>query len=176
MFTRLRARGAGAAPEPASTDRTTRTTHIPLAQADAERLPFVSGSFDRVLCVVVLPYVREELALREAARVLRPGGRLVLTAHGAGYYLGLVLGRDMTLKRRLFGAVSLAGTFTARAGVRLPGARFQTIGRLAKTLSGSGARVVHASTSRGRLGFAEGIRLVAIKGHRQEQRQQEGEA
>ena len=44
-----------------------------------ERLPFADGSFDVVVAVTVLCFVADaRAAVREMARVLRPGGRLVL--------------------------------------------------------------------------------------------------
>jgi SAM-dependent methyltransferase len=49
--------------------------------ADAMSLPFAAGSFDSVLCTQVLEHVCEPLrVLEEVRRVLKPGGRLVLTA------------------------------------------------------------------------------------------------
>lgn len=43
-------------------------------------LPFANGSFDAVLCCVSIDYlVRPVEVLREAARVLRPGGQVVIT-------------------------------------------------------------------------------------------------
>jgi ubiquinone/menaquinone biosynthesis C-methylase UbiE len=51
--------------------------------ADAGRLPFLDRSFDVVSIVAVLAFVPEpEPALREIARVLRPGGRLILADLG----------------------------------------------------------------------------------------------
>jgi SAM-dependent methyltransferase len=47
----------------------------------AERLPFEDESFDVALFHGSLPYMRIEQALREAGRVLRPGGRALLI-HG----------------------------------------------------------------------------------------------
>lgn len=49
--------------------------------ADCHTLPFAAGSFDTVVCTQVLEHVRNPgRVLAEAARVLRPGGVLVLTA------------------------------------------------------------------------------------------------
>jgi len=48
-------------------------------EARAERLPFACGTFDRVLCQFALVYFDDRAqALAECARVLRPGGMLVL--------------------------------------------------------------------------------------------------
>ncbi len=52
-----------------------------LVQGDAQRLPFASGSFDRIVAWAVwenIPHQRRALA--EAARLLRPGGRLLFTS------------------------------------------------------------------------------------------------
>ena len=56
-----------------------RTQGVRWAQADAARLPFPDGGFDRVLCQAGLQFVPDRLgALREMRRVLRPGGRVAL--------------------------------------------------------------------------------------------------
>jgi ubiquinone/menaquinone biosynthesis C-methylase UbiE len=50
-------------------------------QARAECLPFKNDSFDRVIAGVSLPYTNIPQALREAHRILAPGGCLSLTFH-----------------------------------------------------------------------------------------------
>jgi demethylmenaquinone methyltransferase / 2-methoxy-6-polyprenyl-1,4-benzoquinol methylase len=52
---------------------------LPVAQCDAERLPFPSSRFDCVTIAFGLRNVtRKEAALAEMRRVLRPGGRLLV--------------------------------------------------------------------------------------------------
>lgn len=54
--------------------------HVPLAVADAGRLPLADGSVGIVVCSEVLEHVPElGLALAEIARVLRPGGSALIT-------------------------------------------------------------------------------------------------
>jgi SAM-dependent methyltransferase len=51
-----------------------------LVQANLEALPFEDAAFDLVLCTQVIEHLLDPAAgLRELARVLRPGGALVLT-------------------------------------------------------------------------------------------------
>ncbi|MEO7423473.1 MAG: methyltransferase domain-containing protein [Ornithinibacter sp.] len=57
---------------------------VPLVQCDGVTLPFGDGTLDRVFTAYgVMPFVADsEAVLREAARVLRPGGRFVFsTSH-----------------------------------------------------------------------------------------------
>ena len=57
-----------------------------LVQGDGEALPFADGSFDRVLMSEVLEHVPDDgAALREAHRVLRPGGILAISVPHARY-------------------------------------------------------------------------------------------
>jgi len=52
---------------------------LPAVQCDAERLPFAAGAFDCVTVAFGLRNMtRKEAALGEMARVLRPGGRVVV--------------------------------------------------------------------------------------------------
>ena len=74
-------------PEPAMLRRLQRTVreHAPRAQvlrAPAEDLPFEDDFFDTVVSTLVLCGVDDQpRALREARRVLRPGGRLLFLEH-----------------------------------------------------------------------------------------------
>lgn len=54
--------------------------NVAFAPGDIHALPFPDAAFDHVLFLNVLPYSREPLrALCEAARVLRPGGNLLIS-------------------------------------------------------------------------------------------------
>jgi ubiquinone/menaquinone biosynthesis C-methylase UbiE len=52
----------------------------------AERLPFDNSAFDLLICRLVLPYTDNTRALAEMARVLKPGGILLLKYHHARFY------------------------------------------------------------------------------------------
>jgi len=59
--------------------RLARAKNVTVAAADAEALPFLPASFDAALVFHTLTYAaRPQRVLDECARVLRPGGRLVL--------------------------------------------------------------------------------------------------
>lgn len=78
-----RARVTGLDGDPAVLTRARRRlsgrTDVALLKGRADALPFADGSFDRVICALLVHHLSpaaQRRALLEAARVLRPGGRL----------------------------------------------------------------------------------------------------
>jgi ubiquinone/menaquinone biosynthesis C-methylase UbiE len=70
----------GLDPSPAMGRRARRRTgaSVPLVRGRAQALPFRDGSFDTVVTTFPAPFIREPRTWQEAARVLRPGGRVVV--------------------------------------------------------------------------------------------------
>lgn len=58
-------------------------SQTPVSLADAQHLPYLGESFDTVVSTFPSEYIYAPASLREIARVLRPGGRLVVVM-GAG--------------------------------------------------------------------------------------------
>ncbi len=51
---------------------------VRLARASADALPFADGHFAAIACTFPAPFIMQAGTLREAHRVLQPGGRLVI--------------------------------------------------------------------------------------------------
>jgi SAM-dependent methyltransferase len=115
-------------------------------RARAESLPFASASFDGLVCEVVIPYTDEALAIREVARVLRPGAIARLSYHGLGYSLRSLLTRRHW-KERVYNARVIVNTWVyAISGRRLPGfvgdTLYQTRRRLRRHYRQSGLELI----------------------------------
>jgi ArsR family transcriptional regulator len=65
----------------AATERLRRYPNVEVREADMHALPFADGSFDLVVLMHALTYAAKPAqAVAEAARVLKPGGRLLLSS------------------------------------------------------------------------------------------------
>lgn len=107
-----------------------RRAAAPFVIAGAERLPFAACSFDIVTMITVLAFVpRPESALDEIARVLKPGGRLVLGDLGRWSL--------WAASRRIRSRLGLAPMWQA--------ATFRSARELEALLQGAGLRSEHMS-------------------------------
>lgn len=104
-------------------------------QGYAEHLPFADASFDGVISQVALPYTNDGQAVREIARVLKPGGVCYLSTHGVGYYW-LILSQSRKWQRACYSLRSIANTWIYRlTGKKLPKAFGDTIYQSPRTLT-----------------------------------------
>jgi ubiquinone/menaquinone biosynthesis C-methylase UbiE len=73
-------RPVGLDPSPAMGRRARWRTgaSVPLVRGRAQALPFQDESFDTVVATFPAPFIRDPCTWREAARVLRPGGHVVV--------------------------------------------------------------------------------------------------
>jgi len=108
--------------------RTGQKKRIPLVtsllRSDGERLPFKASSFDAVVSCYVVKYCSPDLLVSEMARVLKPGGKLVvydfarprglLWPFNALYVYGVlrIIGESLELVR-----LKVSTTFTELPGI-----------------------------------------------------------
>ena len=85
-------------------------------QANLESLPFEDGAFDLVLCSQVIEHVPDAAAAAaELARVLRPGGTLVVSTDNAHNYVTRGLNAPRTLAVRALGLQGARGRIESPA-------------------------------------------------------------
>jgi SAM-dependent methyltransferase len=128
-----------------------RASGLSVCRAVSEALPFETSAFDGVICKVVVPYTDEAAAVREIARVLRPGGIARVSYHGLGYSLRYLFGRE-PLKRRVYGGRVIVNTILyILSGRRLPGfwgdTLYQSDARLRRYYERAGLELVEPHPS-----------------------------
>ncbi|TSC88529.1 MAG: type 11 methyltransferase [Microgenomates group bacterium Gr01-1014_7] len=69
-----------------SAKRQVRKKNVRFIIGDAEKLPFPENSFDKIVMSEIIEHVKDDIrVLKEARRVLKPGGILVLTTPNKNY-------------------------------------------------------------------------------------------
>lgn len=113
-----------------------------LRQANLERLPFADGEFDLVLSSQVIEHVLDrEGAAAELARVLRPGGTLVISTDNERAWVSRALNAPRTLLVR---ALRLSGRHSRAQSPATPFTRES----LRALLEGAGFEVERTETFR----------------------------
>src|SRR5579864_2700208 len=113
-----------------------------LVRANLESLPFPDGSFDVILCTQVIEHLLAPAdGVRELARVLRPGGTLVITTDSSRNLV------SRTLNAPHDAAVALLGLRGRRLKVHFPHARFSP-DDFVRLIVDAGLRPEHVATFR----------------------------
>ncbi|MGH8225293.1 MAG: class I SAM-dependent methyltransferase [Gammaproteobacteria bacterium] len=121
--TDLRLVGVDLSPEMLARARSRLPASVSLAHADARRLPFAAAQFDAVITSSALHYLDDPApALFEAARVLAPGGRLIVTDWCRDFFVMFLCEHWLRIRKRPLGRVLRARELTALvedAGLRV---------------------------------------------------------
>jgi SAM-dependent methyltransferase len=100
----------------------------PVRQASIQALPFADETFDDVVSTFPTEYIADLVGLREVARVLRPGGRLIVVLGAELLPEHLWLRPLVWLQRGVYGGRG-AATCAGNSHVALPLARAGLVGR-----------------------------------------------
>lgn len=96
---------------------------VDLVHADARHLPFADGRFDAVITLNALHYLdNPAIAIEEMARVIVPGGRLVVTDWCRDFFVMFLCEHWLRFRKRPLGRVLESGELTAlveNAGLRV---------------------------------------------------------
>lgn len=122
---------------------------VEFRHASAHQLPFADGAFDCVLCRNALTYMHQRQAMQEMARVLRPGGVLLLRYEAPIYDIQQILRAVRSPKALVcrardfaFGMVHAAMGWQPQPGTRLsPGRIYGSTRRLRSYLQANGCEV-----------------------------------
>lgn len=84
-------------------DKAMKEPYVIAVKGKAENTPFPSNYFNKVIAWAVYDMVEQDNALREAFRILKPGGRLLFTGKNMDYFpddrLAFVAERNARLKK-----------------------------------------------------------------------------
>lgn len=123
---------------------------VRLVRAAGEALPFADDSFDVVLCRTSLPYMDNEAALGEMARVLDKDGILLLKTHAPAFYFAMLYDglKGAAFKEAYYSIICLAaGSWHLLTGKRPAGGMwqgkevFQTNRTLSRNFASSGMHI-----------------------------------
>ena len=104
-----------ASPQMVATTRRTLRRHgiadaqAIVQQARAQSLPFTTASFDCVVSTFPAPYISDVATLHEIARVLRPGGRLIIVEGASLQPRGPILRLLVAIERIVYGSAVVEG-------------------------------------------------------------------